>query len=194
MKRNKANHWIDRTLDGLIAKELISASETEAYRFGMEMLVLKTVHVISYVFVAAVLGKVREFLIIFGVLCIFRRNTGGFHASTRLGCYIFSCVAIGVSLLLCDAPIKLWQMHVMVLLLLLAMNGCAPVRSRNRRMDDEEAACFKRRLKRESIIFFMIYIACVIFACSYLACLLGIGIFTNTLLMALGKVQSGKTA
>lgn len=178
----------------MIADGLISASETEAYRFGMEMLVLKTVHVISYVFIALALGKVQEFFIVFVVLCIFRRNTGGFHASTRLGCYIFSCTAIGISLLLCDAPIKMWQMHVMVLLLLLVMNGCAPVRSRNRRMDDDEAACFKRRLRRESIIFFMIYVVCVVLAGSYLACLLGIGIFTNTLLMALGKVQSGKIA
>ena len=195
MKRSKANsdHWTDRVLDALLANGAINDFEAEAYRFGIETLILKTVHVISYILIAAAMGKVQEFLIIFGVLCIFRRNTGGFHASTRLGCYFFSCAIMGLSLLLCDVPVMLWQMHIMVLLLLLVMNGCAPVRNRNRRMDDDEVVCFKRRLKKESVIFFLIYIVCVTLGGSYLAYLMVVGIFTNTLLMTLGKVQSGKT-
>ena len=193
MKRNKVNQWIDRVIDNLMEDGAIRDFEAEAYRFGVETLIFKTVHIMTYVVIAVVMGKVQEFLIVFSVLCTFRRNTGGFHASTRLGCFFFSCAAIGLSLWLCDVPIMLWQMHILVLLLLLAMNGCAPVRNRNRRMDDDEAACFKRRLRRESVFFSLIYIVCVTLGSRYLAYLLVVGIFTNTLLMALGKVQSEKT-
>ncbi len=188
------NDWIDRAIDTLLADGVISNPDAEVYRFGMETLILKTVHVISYVLIAVGMGKVQEFLIIFSVLCIFRRNTGGFHANTRLGCYFFSCSVIGISLLLCDVLVMLWQMNVMVLLLLLIMNSWAPVRNRNRRMDDDEATCFKRRLKRESVFFLLIYLVCIALGGSRLAYLLIIGIFTNTLLMILGKVQSEKTA
>lgn len=194
MKKSKVNSWIDRVINILLADGVISDPDAEAYRFGIETLILKAVHVMTYLLIAAALGKVREFLIIFGVLCIFRRNTGGFHADTRLGCYFFSCIVIGMSLLLCNVPIMPWQMHIMAVLLLLIMNSCEPVRNRNRRMDDEEAACFKRRLKRESVFFSLIYIMCIAFGGSYLACLLVIGIFTNTLLMVLGKLQSEKAA
>ncbi len=194
MKRNNVSRWTDRITDSLVAGGEINSSEAEAYRFGIEMLMLKAIHMISYMLIAAAMGKVPEFLIIFAVLCIFRRNTGGFHASTRLGCYFFSCASIGVSLLLCNAPIMPYLMHIMVPLLLLIMNGCAPVRNKNRRMDDDEAACFKRRLKRESVFFSLVYAVCVVLGGTYLAYLLFVGVLTNTLLMALGKVQCVKAA
>ncbi len=194
MKRNKENHWTDKVIGSLVTDGVIDGAEAEAYRFGIEMLILKAVHVLSYILIALIMGKAPEFMVIFGVLCVFRRNTGGFHANTRLGCYCFSCAAIAVSLLLCDVSVAPWQTHFGALLLLLIMNSCPPVRNKNRRMDNEEAAYFKRRLKWESVIFSLVYVICMIFGAAYFAYILVVGIFTNTMLMALGKVQSAKAA
>ena len=36
----------------------------------------------------------------------FRKNTGGFHARTRLGCYLFSCTAVAAALLLAGAELS----------------------------------------------------------------------------------------
>lgn len=193
MKRKIDNHWTDRLIDRLMAEGVMDDSETEAYRFGIEMLTLKMAHMVSYILIAAVMRKIPEFLIIFSVLCVFRRNTGGFHAETRLGCYLFSCIVIGTALLLCDVPVASWQMNALAPALLLIMNGCAPVRNQNRRMDDDEAACFRHRLKCETVVFSLVYVVGLAVGNMKFVYLLFIGIFVNTVLMILGKAQVGET-
>ena len=45
MKRNKENHWTDKVIGSLVTDGVIDGAEAEAYRFGIEMLILKAVHV-----------------------------------------------------------------------------------------------------------------------------------------------------
>lgn len=190
MKKNWINILSDKVINSLLINGVITISDIEAYRFGVEILILKMVHVVSYIFIAVMMGKLPEFIIIFSVLCIFRRSTGGFHASTRLGCYFFSCSTVVIAIWLCSTVTLTWTQHVLVLILLLLMNGCAPIRNLNRRADDEEISCFKRKLKCESGVFIIVYIFCLIINIEHLAFLLFIGILMNTVLTVLGKIQS----
>lgn len=90
---------VEKILGNLIESNSIDVADVEIYKFGIETTLLKALHYTSYFLMALYMNKVFEFTIIFTVFYIFRRNTGGYHARTRIGCYLFSCVAIFLSFL-----------------------------------------------------------------------------------------------
>lgn len=99
-EKNIYDSMIDRITAHLTEAGCICAEEADVYRFGIEVTFLKLVHIVSYLLIALCMGHVLEFVIIFGIFYVFRKNTGEFHARTRPGCYLFSCAAVTVALLL----------------------------------------------------------------------------------------------
>ena len=95
----KYRNLIDKIAYRLVADNSIDFADVEAYKFGLDVTILKVFHYISYIAIALCMKKYLEFVIIFAVLYAFRRNTGGFHAKTKVGCYLFSCAVIFLSLL-----------------------------------------------------------------------------------------------
>lgn len=148
-----------KIVEGLLADKAIDAAEAEAYRFGVEVMLLKAAHIVSYVLIAAAMKKIPEFLILFSVLSVFRRNTGGFHAKTRMGCYVFSCTVIAAGLLLTEGfrYAEPWQIHCFVAAGLVVMWYLTPIEHKNRKLDPEEVLFFRRRQVWDSIIFLILY-------------------------------------
>lgn len=183
------DNLIKRIIDKLIEDGTIDASEADDYRFGLEVTLLKAGHYLSYLLIAFCMRKLPEFIIIFAVLCAFRRNTGGFHARTRLGCYFFSCTVILVSLLLSEVEINIFPMCVLLLFGLTMLHLLTPVQNKHRRLDDEENRCFRHRLFWLSVV---LLIACAIMAVfgSYrLFWFLTVGVSLDAFLTILGKIQ-----
>lgn len=52
--------------------------------------------------IAFLMNRATECVIILAIFCLFRQNAGGYHAKTRVGCYVFSCAMIIVALLVID--------------------------------------------------------------------------------------------
>lgn len=93
----KYRNLIDKITYDLVTDNSIDSSDVDAYKFGLEVTILKAFHYVSYIVLALCMKKFFEFVIIFAVLYVFRRNTGGYHAQTRIGCYLFSCAVIFIS-------------------------------------------------------------------------------------------------
>lgn len=182
----------DKIVSCLLVDKAIDDTEAEAYKFGVEVMLLKAAHISSYMLIAAVMKKIPEFLIIFGILSFFRRNTGGFHAKTRMGCYVFSCTAIAAGLFLADGfrYVLPWQVHLFLAAGICLMWRLTPVEHQNRKLDQEEVLFFKRRQIWDSIIFFILYIT--IWAAAgdiRLPYFMAVGMGLNTVLAVLGKLR-----
>ena len=188
----KYRNLIDRITYGLVENKLIDAADVEAYKFGMEVTILKAVHYASYIAIALCMKKFLELVIIFAVLYVFRRNTGGFHAQTRIGCYLFSCAVIFLSLFATELNFAWWGMTVLSVLDLIVLLILSPVQHINRKLNAEDIACFRRRLKITSLTFFIIYAATSGLGGLYLVKLYTIGVTMVTLLTVLGKLESIK--
>ena len=80
----KYRNLIDKITYDLVMDNLIASSDVDAYKFGLEVTILKAFHYVSYIVLALCMKKFFEFVIIFAVLYVFRRNTGGYHAQTRI--------------------------------------------------------------------------------------------------------------
>lgn len=183
---------VDKIVDNLIKNNSIDAADVDAYKFGVEVTMLKALHYVSYLVIALCMDKLLEFAIIFAVFYIFRRNTGGFHTQTRIGCYLFSCAAIFLSLFATELYFAWWGMMAISILDLIVLLILSPVQHVNRKLDAEDIACFRRRLKIISLAFLIIYAATSGLGGLYLVKLYTIGATMVTLLTVLGKLESAK--
>jgi accessory gene regulator B len=188
----KYRNLIDKITYDLVMDNLIASSDVDAYKFGLEVTILKAFHYVSYIVLALCMKKFFEFVIIFAVLYVFRRNTGGYHAQTRIGCYLFSCAVIFLSLLATEINFS-WQGATVISILdIIILLILSPVKNSNRNLDAEEIEYFRHRLRLWSVFFSMVYIATLGLRAGYLITLYTIGVTMDTLLTILGKLQSIK--
>lgn len=184
--------FVDKIANKLVADHTIDAAEIEAYKFGIEVTILKIIHYVSYIAIALCMRKFLEAVVIFAVLYTFRRNTGGFHAKTRLGCYAFSCAVIFLSLLSTHLSID-WRVLTAVSILdLVVLLILSPVQHSNRRMDVDDIGYFRRRLMYVSTLYAVLYIVTTGLGAEYCIALYTIGLTFNILLTIMGKLQTIK--
>ena len=185
------DYLVDKVTNSLLKENAADADEAEIYRFGIEITILKSLHFLSYLVIAACMRKVLEFIIIFGVFYAFRRNVGGFHAKTRMGCYIFSCAAIAIALAAVGKETYPIFMGILALSELIVLVFIFPIRNENRPLDEEEISCFKKRLYMLIVLFVAVFTITEEMGCFCLVQLYTIGLTLATSLAVLGKIQEG---
>lgn len=186
---NTFGKLVNKIAGQLIKGGVIDANDAADYKFGIEVTLLKTVHFFSYLVIALCMKKMPEFIIMFLVFSVFRKNTGGFHARTRTGCYFFSCGVIMLFLLLTGEAIRPYPMYGLILLEIVILLSAAPVKNRNRNLDHEEIRCFRRRLFRLSGVFLILCVITEAMGWHYIVWLYTVGLSMNTFLTVSGKIQ-----
>lgn len=139
----------DRILSQLIKLNIIDSEDEEIYRFGLEGILLKLIHYFSYFLIAVLFREWVRFFIFFSAFLFLRKNAGGYHAKTKGGCYVSSCltvlcVIIGIkAAAYCQYAVP--AAGILVLFADTAVFALAPRGNRNRMLDQEETAAFRRR-------------------------------------------------
>lgn len=179
---------MDKIVEGFVKENMAGTEEAEVYRFGVEVTLLKALHLLSYFIIAFCMGRVLEFILIFGIFCAFRRNTGGYHAGTRMGCYLFSCAAVTAALALTELEVPLAYLCGLSSCELIALMFISPVKNENRPMDDGEISCFRKRLYIMAAIYVTAFFFTVRLGYFRLVWLYTIGLTLVTSLALLGKI------
>jgi accessory gene regulator B len=174
-------------LHRLVQYKLIDAEDIDIYSFGMECMILKFIHIVSYFCIAIVLQMPIELIIIGCALVPLRKSSGGYHAKTRTGCYVFSCGIVFLALVIYRLylnPIFFfigWAISNIVILLL------APLDNENKRLDKDEVLHYR---KRSRIVLLLINLLCVVLYSAgrydYWSLLID-GMFFASFLLILGK-------
>lgn len=139
------NTWNEYIISKLIHYKIIVEEDSEIYKFGMECLLLKLCHCISYLCIAACLKMLPELIIIACVLIPMRRNAGGYHAKTKTGCYIFSCCYVLIILLVYKNLLNQfiwWGVLVVSDAMIFTMS---PVDNKSKRLDKNEIAHYRKK-------------------------------------------------
>lgn len=126
-------------------KGIISESEEDVYYFGLECLLIKLIHYSSYMLIGALLRMLIPMLISAIVLIPLRRKSGGFHARTRIGCYLISCFVVVVVCLLDKVIFPLWLGAVTTLGANAIIFAFAPIENENRILDYDEKKKFRKQ-------------------------------------------------
>ncbi|SHO50309.1 accessory gene regulator ArgB-like protein [Anaerocolumna xylanovorans] len=137
----------DRLVNKLIKKRVIKEEEYELYQFGIETAFLKGLHLLSYFILGLLLGRIMELIIFLAVFIPLREYSGGYHASTKLRCYIVSCMTVLSMLVI----LRLFPRDLYGISIYLAMFSGAllflliPVETKNKPLDDSEKIYYKSK-------------------------------------------------
>ncbi len=131
----------------LVKKEIITGQDIEVYQFGIECIIMKACHLISYFLIAVFFHMVLEVFVFLIAFIPLRVYSGGYHAKTPLKCYLISCCTIlSVMCLIRFTPLYIIQyssiiaMVVSVILLMIA-----PVETSTKPLDETEKRYYKKK-------------------------------------------------
>lgn len=139
------NSLIQRILFGMKTKELVNDEDEDIYRFGLECLLLKMIHYLSYIFIGFALHMIVPMLVSVIILMGLKSKTGGYHVKTRLGCYFFSCFIVFLICLLDKAEFSAWLFVLAVCAANFVIWRCTPVKNANRELEQVEIKDFRRQ-------------------------------------------------
>ncbi|MFT3984210.1 MAG: accessory gene regulator B family protein [Lachnospiraceae bacterium] len=180
----------DTLTNRLLEKNIIKEEDAQIYRFGMECLAIKAVTFLSYVVIALVMAKLKDFAIIMLVFVPLRKAAGGFHAKTKMRCYLLSCGLLAAALFLCRGIVNLSMWTAILGIMDIAFLWMAPIDHENKRMDEEEICFFRKRTR---VRLLLVNAACVVLAVLgfdelFRAAVLGEGM--SFFLLVSGKLQA----
>lgn len=185
----------DKILNQLISLHIIHREDVEIYRFGLENLLLKILHYTSYLFIAVLSHEMPGFLVFFSAFLLLRKSSGGYHAKTKFGCYIYSCATVlGAIMCIKFLPAINGIEHVCVILLLLCdivIWMIALLGNRNRELDKEESLLLKKKIRIYLLIENILVITLIITEHKVFALAMFLAIGCQAMLLLLEKSREG---
>jgi accessory gene regulator B len=131
----------------LISVGIVKAEDFDIYQFGIENTILKLIHMVSYIVLGLILGRLPELIIFLAAFIPLREYSGGFHAKTPLRCYIVSCITVfTVLLILRFSPTDMMNYSIPIALVgsfLLFL--VIPVEAKDKPLDDSEKIYYKSK-------------------------------------------------
>lgn len=144
---------MDKILDLIVSvienNDSTSEEEKEEIRYGLEIILLKTLFWILVLVTGVIMGCFWECIIYNILFFLLRSNAGGYHAATRTRCLIQSEITVVIAL----AAIKLCResfygfviLAVITMLFGIAVWILAPVDTESRQLDADEIRKFGSR-------------------------------------------------
>lgn len=133
--------------DLLVEYGFVCTDKKEICKYGLENLVISILEILSILFFAILIGNFLYTLIFIVTIVLIRRYTGGYHAKTKLGCYIilieiylfFSMVLKFIS------PVYIVPLGILVILFLNYMVWkYAPIVNSNKKIDKKEMETYRK--------------------------------------------------
>lgn len=128
-----------RTADFLLACGAIKQKDISIYRYGLEVLYLSMLEVLSILLLAVWIGNFFETLLYFTAFIPLRLFAGGYHANTRLGCYFVSLGVYSVfSVVVAFATISYLWLVLLAMVALVIIWRYAPIVHRNHKISQKD--------------------------------------------------------
>ena len=180
-----ADHFYD--------KENFPDISYESFKYVMEF----ALEMAAGIFASAVIAAAYEmewetalFLVIFWVL---RSYAGGIHLDKFSHCFVFSFCVIAVTMAVVKyAQAPFWLSHILFMLGAAGFVLTAPESDKNRKVDGEEDAYFRVKLRNSLVLIAGLYLLFSFLRNSRYTFLIAVSVDVVYLLMILGKIKNGK--
>lgn len=169
---------LNRMTSYLCAEEREDTQEVICY--GLEILVLKIIFWISAVIIGLLMGVLFENIVYMGLFTILRSYSGGYHAKSRVKCFVQSMLSIILSMCILkisdiynvvNLGIAVFTIFSFVIIFILS-----PIDTQNKQLDYNEFVCF--RIKVRIILFTEVILATITY-------LIGLTSISNSIMLAI---------
>lgn len=130
----------------LVEFNFVSTDNKEICKYGIENLLISVIEITSILIIGSILEKTIPTIIFVATIVILRRYTGGYHANTKIGCYlvfvlsyiIFLVMLINVS----EEHIKNIGITIMAFSNYI-VHKFAPIVNQNKRVEKDELYAYR---------------------------------------------------
>ena len=158
---------MDKLLDWVIKflnqnDDEMDEEKSEIVRYGLEIVLLKVIFLIATLIVGIIMKSFIPCLAFMILFMPLRTNAGGYHAQTRMQCFIQSMLTVAIVII----GIKYINIYIAIMLLVLTVISLpfiwilSPVDTKNKRLDDEEKVIFKKKTRIILIIEIAVAVIC----------------------------------
>ena len=139
---------LDATMNFLYRnEENMDEEQAEIVRYGLELFYLKAFFFLATIAIGILMGSFWESLIFTALLSGIRTMAGGFHANTRMQCFIMSMLTF-VCVLMILKIVAVYNVILIPLIVLAVISSIviwkfAPIDTENKPLEDDEIAVFR---------------------------------------------------
>ena len=181
---------VERLTDFLEKEEIISDEEKEIVQFGLESLGGNLLGIILTLVVGVCFQQVREALLLWFLLFPLRKNAGGFHAKTKVRCFLSSNVTIIVSMV-CIQQIRWTETENILITVISAVVIwiMAPVENGNKRLDSVEYRVYRQRTRKILLLEVLLFVLSLTFGWEDLVIVITMVFSIVCVVLVTGKVK-----
>lgn len=181
---------VERLTDFLEKEEIISDEEKEIVQFGLESLGGNLLGIILTLVVGVCFQQVREALLLWFLLFPLRKNAGGFHAKTKVRCFLSSTVTIIVSMV-CIQQIRWTETENLLITVISAVVIwiMAPVENGNKRLDSVEYRVYRQRTRKILLLEVLLFVLSLTFGWEDLVIVITMVFSIVCVVLVTGKVK-----
>ena len=157
---------MDKLLNHIMAflhqNDEIDEEQAEIIRYGLELVLLKVIFLIATLIIGILMKSFWECLTFMILFMLLRSYAGGYHAQTRMQCFIQSMLTVAIVI----SALKFMNIYIALTLFIIALISLpfiwllSPVDTENKRLEEDERLTFKRKTR---IVLIVQIIAAIIF-------------------------------
>jgi accessory gene regulator B len=182
--------WVNKISDYLVTSEIVKEEEREIYEFGLRQIPYDLLNLATVLFVGLVTGMLLESILFTFVFMMVRQYAGGYHSSTRIGCYISSLILLLSGLWV----IREVDIPVVYMIIASIVSGgiiffISPVENEKKKLDSIERNVYGRKTRYLLVIFLILEVAAGYLEISKLVTCINTAIVAICLLLLIEKIR-----
>lgn len=178
---------LDKIMNFITNNRKIDDEEAEIVRYGLEMAVLKITFFAAALAVSLLMNSFWQFIIFISLFSILRSYAGGYHAKTRVRCFIQSMLLIIAAVVTINITQKITYIIIPLSVIALAAGAAiwrlAPVDTKNKRLDFDEKVPLRKKTRITLIVEIIIGIASFILNFKIVPCAAALSIIASCVLL-----------
>ena len=150
-KEKRMKRFFEHYANKMIQRGIIGEAERETYIYGLEVIVITILPLITIYFIALLINCLSEITMVLLGFVPMRIYLGGYHCSTRIKCYISTLTFFGVLLLLLFKIPAEWYFFIIVsgaIVSFLIVRKLQPIVHINKKLKVERITSCGRSVKR----------------------------------------------
>lgn len=156
----------ERIADSFTNEGIITEEEKEIVRFGLENLEGNLLGIVMTLIVGFCFHRVWDALLLWILLFPLRKNAGGFHASTKTGCYLISTFMVMLTFMVYEKWICtniLYSTSVLIFGYIIWM--LVPVDNLSKKLDEVEHKVYRTRSRTILVLESIFFVVAFCFGC-----------------------------
>lgn len=184
----------DKLAQKLVNYGVVSADDFEMYQFGIQGLIVKAIHIITYLIIGLLFHQVFEVIIFTFAYVSLRKYAGGYHAGTQVRCYLFSCLLIITAMTLIHLMVNCSFIVTITIILLLFSSPLifllSPVEDGNKPLDDVETQRYRKISRIILLIEVVITLILLILKLNLIAFVVSLSLAALAFMLIAGNIKN----